>query len=55
MATKIDIEKIELALCDPQAPWYASDLVSMVADLIEAYKEMMVRLTPSEKGNNYGR
>ena len=32
--------KIELALCDPNAPWYGSDLVEWVADLIQENKEL---------------
>lgn len=31
-------EKIQIALSDPKAPWYGSDLVSWVADLLETEK-----------------
>lgn len=34
------IDKIEQALADPDAPWYGSDLVSWVGDLLEDYKDV---------------
>ena len=33
-------DRIELALCDPDAPWYGSDLVSWVGDLINEHKQL---------------
>ena len=34
------IEKIKKALADPDAPWYGSDLVSWVADLLDELPEV---------------
>lgn len=36
---KLTIDKIKWALGDPDAPWYGSDLVAWVADLVEAYEQ----------------
>lgn len=40
MANTIDTERIELALADPKAPWYESDLVDWVSALVKDYKIM---------------
>ena len=36
----MDIDRIKAALGDPEAPWYGSDLVSWVADLVEDYEQL---------------
>ena len=33
------LDRIRLALCDPQAPWYGSDLVAWVGDLCDAVEK----------------
>lgn len=40
----MEIDKIIQALIDPNAPWYGSDLVDWVADLIEDYKAQAKRI-----------
>lgn len=32
------VSRVQLALADPEAPWYGSDLVSLVGDMIENTK-----------------
>ena len=40
MPEEITIDKIRTALGDPKAPWYGSDVVSLVGDLIEDYADL---------------
>ena len=40
MPEEITIDKIRTALGDPEAPWYGSDVVSLVGDLIEDYADL---------------
>ena len=40
-----DLEKrVAAALCDPKAPWYGSDLVADVGDLIESNADLRQQL-----------
>lgn len=40
----VDIDYIKNALIDPKAPWYGSDLVSAVADLVREYQKKVERV-----------
>ncbi len=42
--TKETIGKIQGALGDPKAPWYGSDVVAWVGDLIEEHKILENRI-----------
>lgn len=46
----MDLDKIISALTDPKAPWYGSDLVEWVADLIDEYKKQKVKIKELEEG-----
>lgn len=43
------INKIQGALGDPKAPWYGSDLVPWVADLVEDYNRQAFELKEQKK------
>jgi len=36
----MNTDKIKVALADPKAPWYGSDLVGWVADLLEEHERL---------------
>lgn len=44
----MDLDKIISALTDPKAPWYGSDLVEWIADLIDEYKKQKVKIKKLE-------
>jgi hypothetical protein len=43
--TKAD--QIRLALCDPAAPWYGSDLVPLVADYLDDVEKIARQVLPA--------
>ncbi len=47
----INVEKIKIALADPNAPWYGSDLVPWVADLVEEYEALLPPVCSKYKGS----
>jgi hypothetical protein len=45
----IDLNRIKNALADPAAPWYGSNLVPWVADLVDEFERLERRLQEAEE------